>query len=263
MTEYVKLDKATDDIWDEAACDHFETQYDCARVEFEEGSWKVKKDLSPDADGTRSLGTAAARYKDVRALNLLESGPHLHDDFIGAVLDTNLWHAAGDGGAGLAPDTDGGAMVVQSGSAIMDEESVDQGGYRCFRYGKKVKLSMRLKISEHLQQMMLDLGLWKDSTHYLLFTLTNVASATDWYAETCNGSTPDSTDTLVLSDLDWHVFEIRCESGHVYFDIDGTNVADVAADIPTDNMEPYIHMRTTEGEVKTILVDYIDAYQER
>lgn len=263
MAEYSKVGLNTGDTLEEADSDVYETQYDCAKYEFEQGTWKLKKNIEPDSDNARDVGTASARIRALYAMAVRESRAHFRDDFFGAAL-LDWWNFAGTGTYNsFVQDYEGGGwwtFGATSGSG--NNCTLGWNGNRTLKHSKNLEISFRIRLDQTTQQT-IRVGLYKDSTHYIWFEVDPTSSAVNWYAKSHDGSTPNSSDTSTLSDTSIHILTIRCASGHIYFDIDGVNKVDMTSNIPSDYFQPHLYVTTKESADKYVRLDYVEAFQDR
>jgi len=262
MAEYTKVGLNAGDALHEADADTYETQYDCAKTEFETGSWKIKKDLVPDADDSRAVGSLAYRLRTLYSMLVRESRAHFRDDFHGQALD-GRWRLTGTGSSGaIVADVDGGVYSVGCSSGSGNYGQLDWNGKRAFRHSKNAEFWANIALQQTVQ-LTVRVGLYKDATHYIYLENDPVASAVNWYAKSHNGSTPNSVDTTILGSTAVRDLQIRCASGHIYFDVDGVNKVDMTTNIPTDYFEPFIYCYSKESAVKAVYLDWVDVVQDR
>jgi hypothetical protein len=262
MAEYVKVDYAQYAIPYEAGMDQIETQYDCAKTEQRAGNWTMLGDLKPDSDLGTSLGAIDKRFLEVWAKRIREESHHFKDDFFGTTLHTKTWTAtlaAGASAAGVA-DIDGGVLAIATGATINTTARIDFNGLRAFRHSKNAIFEAYVNLVA-LTQVEVELGFYKDATHYVMFTLDAAASNVNWYCKSHDGTNANSVDsgTTHSDSSAWRLFTISCESGHIYFYLDGVQVADMTTNIPTDYWEPRCYIKCTEAGDKVIRIDRVEA----
>jgi hypothetical protein len=85
----------------------------------------------------------------------------------------------------------------------------------------------------------------------------------NWFAETHDGSTPNSTDTGVASDTNFHIFEIRSNGLSFEFLIDDVIVATFTANLPSGNMAVFGGVQTGTTAVRSIHVDTLYLFNTR
>jgi hypothetical protein len=263
MTAYTKVAPVSNTPITKAQGDQFDTQYDCAQQEFESGGWEVKKDLKPEADGTRSLGAGDKQFKTIHALRVKESGVHFRDDFLGALLDKYVWTTDFTDTINLNTYPGKANGVALIGETATHRGDVLRQGLRfMWSHGQNMELMALFKAVKQTKQGII-LGLVFDGTHFIWFQCDNDVGVGTWWCKMNNGSA-SSYDTGIACDTNQHVFEIICSSGHVKFYIDGTEVHDFTTNIPTEFMEPVLSCISTEVATNTLgELDLVDIYQDR
>jgi hypothetical protein len=261
MADYVKVGLNQYDYIYKVHMDQVETQYDCGKTEQRAGNWTMLGDLKPNADVGVSVGTSAKRFLEVHTKRVREDQHHIKDDFIGSALHTKRWTAtlgAGASAAGLT-DADGGVLAIATGSTINTTARIDFNALRSFRHAKNAIFEAYVNIAA-LTQVEVEIGWYKDATHYCNFQLDAAASNVNIYCKSHDGSSANSVDsgTTHTDAARWYLLTISCVSGHIYFYIDGTQVADMTTNIPTDYWEPRLYVKCTDAANKVLNVDRVE-----
>jgi hypothetical protein len=258
MTAYTKVNPVSDTAITVAQGEQIETQYDCAQQEFEEGGWQLKKSLEVDADIAYDLASRAASLKAGYFDVVRQKRMHFLDDFVGCSLDTFKWLASGVGTPAISNSQPNGVLEIAANNTAR-AITQNQRYQLCHPMGLVFETYIRLSAVTQIEAL---IGLYYDGTNYMRFSLDCGAGAAHWYADNSNG-TANHADTGVDADTEWHYLTIRCAAGHIYFDIDGTNVVDATTNISTANMEIELSVTSTEAVEKTLNVDYVEFDQGR
>jgi hypothetical protein len=224
-------------------------------------------DIVPKVASTYDIGTEAVPFKNLRVGKARQKDVHYTDDFLGKVVNTvQDWTLAGTGTPTftVTADVDGGEGVLATTTALNDTAVASENGIRKWSSGKNAEIEFMVNALSAVIQIEVQLGFYKDATHYCWFNLDCGAAAANWYAQTNNGAAANSVDTGVLGAVGAHTFRIRCVTGHIYFDIDGVNVVDMTTNIPTDKWERYMAVKTTVNlSAMSVKLDRVEAMQDR
>jgi hypothetical protein len=262
MAEYTKVALAEGEILHEADQDQVETQYDCAKVEFESGSWKIKKDIEADTSETRSLGKSTVIYKNIWGGHLREKHFHFTDDFAGKSLNEYIWDKTLVGsGSIVVSEATGGSVSLTTGTTTSDSCEMNWDGLRALNPDREIDFEALVQL-QHLTQVQVRVGLKDGSTEYAFFEYDATTSTDNWYCNTKGGATANSQDTGNEGEiLYFHNLRIVFVTDHVYFYFDDELVWDAQSALPTNNMEPFIYIATKENDDKLVNCDRIDILQ--
>ena len=223
------------------------------------------EDIVPKMDKVYDIGTPATAVKDIYAARLHESDTHFVDDFLGRVVNTvDAWSLTGVGVPTFTTtaDVNGGEGVLATDAVVSDTAIASEDGIRMWSAAKNADIEFVVNGLSAVIQIEVQLGFYKDATHYCWFDLDCGAAAANWYAKSHDGVTPNSVDTGILATTGAHTFHIRCITGHIYFDIDGVNVADMTTNIPSDKWERYMAVKSTAAlTAVSIKLDRVEAGQ--
>lgn len=198
--------------------------------------------------------------------------------FMGSSVDA-LWTKTGSGTATMLADELGGAVLLETGAVQDQDVLLSFNGKRCFDPTKALACCFTMLFPASVTQIEAQIGLWYDASNYMMITVDRPDSAsnahyrdncnagnhtaaafggwapntgTEWtfYIATAKGVKSNNTDTGVL------VF-VRDDGAGSY------TRSEVTTNLPTAMLEPYIHLKTTDGDTKTMKVRFFTVEQSK
>lgn len=186
---------------------------------------------------------------------------YFYDDFVGSNYDNRWWTARGTGGS-ITTQTYG--IVRVRANANLNYEFY-QNDLCDFSVAKLAVQTARWRISA-ASLMSGEVGFEAaspDSGSNWICFIYDSDTGSNWYVQSASGGSVTTTNTGVAADTSYHEFKISCTSTELTFFLDGTLVATVTTNIPTNLLQPYVFVVSKTGTTRDVFLDYIEAYGER
>lgn len=186
-------------------------------------------------------------------------GCYFYENGMGRVLDkTSKWKEDAAGGSASYSH---GKLLLQSGATNTNYCELSTNGQVCIpqrNAAKRNKLKCRFRLQDQTQLNMY-FGWQKDATHFLGARVTAGVGAANMFLVHNNGGAETTDDsgisiaTLAVHDVVLDVADVD----QIYMNIDGVEVASINEALFSGDVEPVIHIATTEDVNKRIQIDHI------
>jgi len=191
-----------------------------------------------------------------------------YDDFLGDVL-ADQWNLV-TGGSGTATVISAVNGVCQlDDTTSEDDAGIDFGSF--FNFDPTLHAVIEVKAAvDTLTNLLLNIGLYKDTDEYVLFEVDDTDNNIDCKASKSGGSGAVDVDSGVDLDTDYHIYRIECyDDGSAKFFIDNSLVYTAPAGTLSATAgvlhKPYIYIKDKSGQTTQhkLDIDYVFIHQDR
>jgi hypothetical protein len=182
------------------------------------------------------------------------------DDFITSSLNNN-WVISTLGPLSNITVIDGvgGQLKLTSGNITNDFSKLCTSKKQLdVSHSLYIKLRIKLLSTTDINVF---IGSINDNNNLIKFTYDSNNS--NWFSESRSNGNIIMTDTTIVADLNWHIFEIKASSSAIRYSIDGNIVSTLTTNIPTLLLQFYIQCNSLTNLSKSFICDYVTLYSDR
>lgn len=184
---------------------------------------------------------------------------YFYDDFVGSNYESRWWAGRGSGGS-LAAQASG--LLRVRANANLDYE-LYQGDLPDLSVAALATVTMRAKASSTTSgraSLGLEAGASYSNLDWITIALDHMHgdSGAHWWAECGVGGSETLVDMGVVTDTNYHEFQIVCKTGAVSFAIDGVVGATITSGITTRLLQPTVRVASYTGATRDVLLDWVE-----
>ncbi len=181
------------------------------------------------------------------------------------VLAKAHWVGGGVGTQTLI-DGDFQATYIQlATTAVTETSSTLQFHRKLCRSGINSAVEFRVQVND-ITNVVIQLGLYYDATHYVYFLFDSLINAANIYAARANAAAETRTDTTAdLTAEAWKHFKLFFTSdGYAHFYQNEDLLVSVSTNLPTgSNLTPYAYIYNRAAENKILSIDSIEFWSQK
>lgn len=187
------------------------------------------------------------------------------DHFLAGQLRDEWTSAGGAGGSAVVVDQeDGGICRITTDNNNNDSWTLDWGDIRSLLISKRISMEFRLKIPT-ITTIEVAMGLFFDWTHLAYFKHDTPLGT--YHMRTEDGIGAQFVDSGIAVDTNYRVFRIVAEvspSTLLRWYIDGVECGNspISLNLPTEHLQPFIHVKTEVNATRSIDLDYVGVRQD-